>query len=324
MFVIKPENSMTNHQLAESCDPDEIGLREIFGILWQGKWIIVGISLVVVIVAIAVTLAMPNIYKSEVLLAPAEESAGGGLAALGDQLGGLASLAGVNLGKKETSRVIIGIEVLKSRAFITDFIIRRQILVPLMASKGWDAETGDIVIDEDVYDVATSRWLNFGSRAESAAPSVWNAYKVFVGSLNVSQAKDSGLVRVSVSHHSPLLARQWLEWLVEDVNSQLRQRDIEEATRSIDYLKRQLESTSLTGMQQVFYQLIEKQTQTIMLANVREQYVFKVIDPPVVPEEKASPKRGLIVLLSFVLATVFASVVVLVVGGSTSMTPDRI
>ena len=34
-----------------------------------------------------------------------------------------------------------------------------------------------------------------------------------------------------------------------------------------------------------------------MLANVREEYVLKVLDPPVVPEEKSEPKRAIIVLL---------------------------
>ena len=54
-------------------------------------------------------------------------------------------------------------------------------------------------------------------------------------------------------------------------------------------------------MQTIFYQLIEEQTKTIMLANVRKDYVFKTIDPAIIPEEKDKPKRALIVILGTML-----------------------
>ena len=31
-----------------------------------------------------------------------------------------------------------------------------------------------------------------------------------------------------------------------------------------------------------------------MLAEIREQYVFKIIDPPFIPEDKAEPRRSAI------------------------------
>jgi uncharacterized protein involved in exopolysaccharide biosynthesis len=38
-----------------------------------------------------------------------------------------------------------------------------------------------------------------------------------------------------------------------------------------------------------------------MMANVRDEYVFKVIDPAMAPEHRSKPKRKLIVMLGFVL-----------------------
>ena len=303
---------------------DEIDLRELFGTLWRAKWVIAGASLLVGLIAVVVTLSMPNIYKSEALLAPAEESSGGGIAAIAGQLGGLASLAGVRLGKGETSKVAIGLEVLKSRSFLAGFIERRDILVPLLAVKEWDAATGKPVIDEELYDPAAKRWIGPNSELEDAKPSDWKAYKAFMRILQVSQAKDTGLINVSVEHPSPLLAQRWLEWLIADVNAQMRERDVEEASKSIAYLKQQLEQTPLAGMQQIFYQLIEKQMQTIMLANVRDQYVFKIIDPPAIPEEKVSPKRGMIVILSMVLAFIFSLVFVLIYNAIKKMDSETV
>lgn len=47
-------------------------------------------------------------------------------------------------------------------------------------------------------------------------------------------------------------------------------------------------------MQNTFYKLIEEQTKSLMLAEVQEEFVFKVVDPSVVPEVKYEPKRYLI------------------------------
>jgi uncharacterized protein involved in exopolysaccharide biosynthesis len=46
--------------------------------------------------------------------------------------------------------------------------------------------------------------------------------------------------------------------------------------------------------------LIEKQAQTITLAQVREQYAFSIIDPAVVPEKWDKPNKRLIVVLGTV------------------------
>lgn len=82
-------------------------------------------------------------------------------------------------------------------------------------------------------------------------------------------------------------AKQWVEWLVADLNQVMKQKDIDEAQRNIAYLKVQLEKTPVADMQTVFYKLIEEQTKTLMLAEVNQEYVFKTLDPAVVPEEKS-------------------------------------
>ena len=77
----------------------------------------------------------------------------------------------------------------------------------------------------------------------------------------------------------------------------IRRQDISEAESSISYLKQQVEASPLTDLRTLFYNLIQSQTETMMLANVREEYVFKTIDPATVPEFKAEPKRIIICLL---------------------------
>lgn len=298
---VTPGNPKERPFLNENFSGDEIELRDLFALWWKFKWLMFFVPIVAGVIAVFFTLRMPNIYQSEALLAPAEESNGGGGGALG-QLGGLASLAGVSLGGGETNKLTLGLEVMKSRAFIIEFIMQHDILAPLMAAKEWDKATGRLVLNDNVYNVESNRWVGKNPNASEAKPTDLDAYKVFSSSLQISKAKDSGMITVKYTHISPIIAKQWIEWLIEDLNAKMRKRDIEEASRSIDYLRKQLDGTPLTGMQQVFYQLIEKQMQTIMLANVRDQYVLKIVDPPVIPEEKTGPKRSVIVLLTVLLS----------------------
>ena len=119
-------------------------------------------------------------------------------------------------------------------------------------------------------------------------------------------------VKIAVTHHSPYVAKEITTNLINDINDRMRRLDIAEAEKSIGYLTDALEKTAIADMQQIFYQLIEKQQQTKMLANVRDEYVFKVIDPAVVPEKKSGPKRALICLLLVTSAFLISCLVLIV------------
>jgi LPS O-antigen subunit length determinant protein (WzzB/FepE family) len=94
----------------------------------------------------------------------------------------------------------------------------------------------------------------------------------------------------------------------------MRAEDIQEAEASISYLEAKLSETNIAGMQQVFYQLIERETRTVMLANAQREYVFRTVDPAVVPQEKAEPKRALIAIIATMLGGMIGIFVVFVSG----------
>ena len=302
-------NSPTVNNMAMD---DEIDLKELFLVLWSGKWLISAITGVAAAVSVVIALMLPNIYTANALLAPAEQS-GGGMSALMQQYGGLASLAGVSLpGGEDGSRAQLGIQLMKSRAFIGDFVERRDILPELMAVKAWDAGSGQIVFDPESYDAASKAWIREVEPPKLPTPSAQEAHKAFSEILGVSQDKQSGYVTVSIEHQSPVVAAQWVNWLVEDVNAAVKAQDVAEAEKSIEYLREQVTNTSLADLQAVFFDLIQSQTETVMLAEVRQEYVFKTIDPAVAPEEKSKPSRALICVLGTLLGGMLGVVIVLI------------
>ncbi|SFR51231.1 G-rich domain on putative tyrosine kinase [Marinobacter daqiaonensis] len=291
---------------------DEIDLRELFATLWRGKWIIIATTFVFAVAGVAYALYKPNIYQASALLAPTEDDSGG-LSRMAGQLGGLASLAGVNLGGGSANKTVIAREILQSRAFLTDFIHRHNLKVPLMATEGWDIEQEEWVYDREIYNPDTDEWAM--EDGESLEPTDWDMVKKFrEDHLSVSENQENGMVTVSVKSLSPVAAKNWTDWLVRDINEHMRKRDIEEAEASIDYLEEKLNETNISGMQQVFYQLIESETRTVMLANAQKEYVFQTVDPAVVPQEKSEPKRALICIVATMLGGMLGVFIVFVIA----------
>ncbi|EGQ7866062.1 LPS O-antigen length regulator [Vibrio parahaemolyticus] len=292
---------------------DEIDLRELFKALWKGKWIIIVTTFVFAVGAVFYALSLPNIYKSDALLAPAENSNGGGLSKMAGQLGGLAALAGVNLGAGESSQTDLAVQVMKSRQFVEAFINKHDLLVPLMAAKGWELANNKLVLDEELYNPNTGEWLREPNGLRGATPTAQEAFEVFSKDIfSVEQNKESGLYTVSVKYYSPYIARQWVDWLIEDINKVMRERTIAETSQNLAYLNTQLQKTAVADMQSTFYKLIEEQTKSLMLAEVQEEFVFKVVDPAVVPELKYGPKRALICVLGTLLGAMLGVAIVLV------------
>ena len=255
----------------------------------------------------------PNIYKSEALLAPASEEQGGGLSALAGQFGGLASMAGINLGGGGgVDKTQMAIEVMKSRQFTSQFIQKHNILPDLMAIDKWNMDDNSITYNTALYSPSDNTWVREVKAPFKPEPSMQEAYKQFIKVFSVSLAKDTGMVTVSVEHLSPVIAQQWVTWLVEDINKTMKERDVDEANRSSQFLNKQIALTNVADIRSILYKLIEEQAKTIMFAEVRDEYVFKTIDPAVVPEVKAGPKRALICVLGTLLGGMLALMLVLI------------
>lgn len=295
----------------ESLDPaldrsSEIDLREVFREIWVKRIQMLSFLAVVASVSFLVAVALPDKFTSEALLAPrADGGAGGALGKLASQYGGIAGLAGINLGVSgEQSKTAVAIQTLQSRRFFERYLYD-QVLIPLMATDRWDDSSNEIVIDAEIYDVALNKWTRDHSHYRQQRPSVQEAHDVFLRDvLRVNESKQDGFVSISVTHYSPELASKWAAIIVSGINEAIRSRDVSEAERSIDFLRQQRQKTNLVYLSEVFAELIEEQTKTVMLANASEEYVFQVIEPPIAPELKSEPNRILVVGLGTLMGGV--------------------
>ncbi len=288
---------------------DEIDLRELISVIWKGKWIIIVLTSLFSAGAVYYAINQPNFYRSEALLAPVEQ--GQSLGGLQGQLGGLASFAGINLGSGSSNNTQLALEILRSRQFATSFIQKHEILPNLMAVEFWNTNDNTIVYNANYYNASEKRWVREVKSPLTPEPSMQEAFKQLSKQISVQADQETNMITLSVQHLSPFIAQQWVSWLIEDINQTMKKRDVAEAQKSTAFLTSQLEETKISDFREVLFKLVEEQAKTIMFANVRDEYVFKTIDPALVPEEKAGPRRALICILGAMLGGILGFIIVI-------------
>lgn len=272
---------------------DEINLRELIAALWEGKWLIALITTLASAAAVAYALVATEIYRSEALVQPRQESrGGGGLGALAAQFGGLADLAGVSLGGGSDRAVAIA--TLKSRALIEPFIQEKNLL-PKLYERQWDAAAG--------------RWKD---PDPNKIPTLWQAYNDFVAQvLKVSEDKKTGLVTVAVEWKDPQEAQQWVTELIARTNAHLKAQAIQEGEKNLAYLEAQSRSIGQVELQQALYGLVEAELKKLMIAKGGDEFAFRTIDAAALPKKRIRPKRKQIAVLGFLLGGFLGVVLVL-------------
>jgi LPS O-antigen subunit length determinant protein (WzzB/FepE family) len=293
--------------------PSDVNLIEIFSEIWKNKILVIVLGFGFGVLGIFYAMAQPNIYKSEAIVAPAPSNSGQGIGNLGGQLGGLASLAGLNFGSNTgVDKTQLALEILKSQKFLGEFVNKHNLKPILFAVTDWDLIKNELVFDQEIYDQSTEEWNREVEAPKKPEPSDQEVYELLEDILKIEAADTAGFYKISFLHYSPYVAKDITDKLVSEINEHMRQLEQQEAVRSIEFLQSKLDEVSAAEVLTVMYELIEEQTKTLMFTQVRQEYAFQTVDPAVVSEKRDSPARTLIVLFSGFLGGVIAIMIVLV------------
>lgn len=257
---------------------DEINFNAVWGELVVRKFFIISTTICAGIIIGLITLLVPNVYKTESLLAPIDDASGKSTSAF--SLGGLASFAGVNFGSSNS--IDESLSILVSRVFLWKFIEDNN-LMPILFSSQWDGRKG-----------------NWKEVDKNKQPSLWDAYRLFTekdGILQVDKEKKSNLVTVSVKWTDPVVATKWCNEIVNLLNEYLRQQAIIRAQKNLEYLTDALNKTQVEEVRQSLFEIMIQEQKKVMIAITHKEYAFKVLDPASIPDEKIKPKRGLYIAL---------------------------
>lgn len=310
----------------KSSKPDDsVSLLDIVLTLKNWKWTIFACILFSAVIGLLYAVFTTPLYRASVTLnAVAEE--GAKLSGAASQLGGVAALAGIDIGGGGTNKEEY-VAILKSRELGKQFIERLN-LKPHLFPKRWDDEAGQWKRKggkKTGFAASVSRTLarlsgDEGWREEiTAAPSDWEAYKKFNEEIRrIGEDNKTGIITVSFEYRNPKRVAEWANAYVALANEDIRQRTVDETSRALSYLTERAEQTVVAGIRETIYGLVEAQLEKIMLANVRQEYAFRVIDEATVPERKATPQRGLTVIVSVIVGFVLGLFISLILEAAKS------
>ena len=291
---------MSSNNLNKVLVEDEINIIALFQLAWKAKYFSLLGGVFFLLVFSLYAYFSEDVYYSEATFIANSELSPGQPKSLGG-LGGLASLAGINVSSGD-NKLQLALQVARSKSFTKKFLESNEYDAKIYTSTSWDSETNTLYFDEQRYDTKNKKWQS--DNGKSLKPKNVELYNAFHKQLLINYDPEKSTIKIGFSHYSPYLAKEIVQSFVHALNESMRERDRKLATKSIEYLSRELEATTISNVEKVITSLIEEKAKSLMFTNVHEQYVLMSLDPPELPEKASRPNRILISIFGFFVGAV--------------------
>ena len=302
--------NLPNDQLNNNYD-NEINLRELFYALWDKIFYIGVITSIFSLISIIYALMLPNVFQSQASMMPLIDE-GNGMNSILGRYSGMTSLAGISLPSESRTKGQEAIARIKSFEFFSNDFLPQIKLENLMAVKEWNQTNNTLIYEESTFNSESRQWVRKVSPPKSIVPSSQEAYEKYQIIMNIKEDKITSFVTLSVEHKSPVIAQQWVEIILDQIDQVMRDQDRQTAMRSIEYLNSLTPTVNYEEIKQALSALQQEQMKKLMMVEANANYIFKVLDSPIVPEKKSKPRRALIVILGSLLGMMLSSLGVLV------------
>ena len=191
------------------------------------------------------------------------------------------------------------IEQIKSKDFTKHLIQFESVTSNIFAAKGFDFSTQKIIFDETLY--KNDKWVRETNKSSKVPTYIEVNQKLLSEILSISKDTKSGLVRISITHPSPIFAQSLLNLIIKEINAINSAKDKLNASSAIEYLENIKSKSKISSIQNAINNLIEMQIKTLMLIDIKDYYSIEPIDTPYIPEVKAGPSRSLICITLTIL-----------------------
>ena len=289
---------------------EEPNLLDYWEVIWKRRKMVGGIVIVAVFAAVVISLFMENIYQAKLVIMPVTYKDGGasgaGLTALVQQFGGL---PGISMpGSASASEIV---SLLKSN-ILREKVIQQYNLMPILFYKRWNAEQRSW--KKDSVDFNPAYYFSLFRKAIAPIPShntekkdpdipdTWDALRLLNEIVKINQDVKQNTIAISVDFHDPDMAARIAEYFLVTLTNYMSSEAKRVAATNQKYLEDQLGRMTDPFIKQKTYNMIVQQIEAGMMAEVKENFAFKVIDPPLAPDKKIKPKRIQMVTLSLFAA----------------------
>lgn len=285
----------------------DMSLVDYWMIIFERRKIIGRFVLAIVILTIIISLFMKDIYAAKAIIipiAPKEARTGSIAAGIMQQVGGL---PGVSLPESSSTAEIV--TLLKSN-ILREKVINQYNLLPVLFHDQWNAKTKKwktrawynpmFLISSFIRFVKHDD--NRKNKNSEGVPDIWDGLRALDDMVVINNNVKDKTITIAVEFDDPVIAADIVGYFIAALNDHMSSEARRVALTNRNYLEQQLYQTPDPFIKQNIYNLIAQQIETSMMAEVKENFAFKVIDPPKAPDRKIKPKRTKIVLVSFLVS----------------------
>lgn len=285
---------------------DELDLRKIIKIIFKYKYFISIFVLISTILAIIYGISKPNEYKVYTVLVPQGVSKSSNFR----RLASFASFSGMNIKEGIVTPDIAFKALINDYDFMKKFIISKHIDKKLF-NNNLEKDYVFVFHGKKIYDFLKNhkkinkRKINF----------FLSVYRPMAQRFNISMDEETGIITMSFTHPSRHFAYYVLTSFLEDGSAYLANKDIQEINTQIDKYQKELQKTDNIELKSMLAKLISSLIKQKVYINSSKYYNVKIITDPYIPDknDKVKPKRGLIVIISFIISFGMAIILVFLI-----------
>jgi len=285
-----------------------VDVRRVAALLWSRRWLLAVFVVVATLAAAAYALTREPQYESVAVLAQSKDESSQLGGAISGLLGQVAGMAGGLLQGSATT-VDESVAVLSSRDFALHFMREHGVLQYLFPR---------------LWNPATSSWTNAGQKASvwsrlagdpiiprEPGPSPDDAVKAFNGLRVVTVDRRTDFINLRMRGPTPQAAQAWTAAMIGELNELLRQRALVDSRRAVEVLSKRAESEQVQSVRTIVSALLELQLRREVMAESRQEYAVRMLDPPSRPDQRYYPRRTRMVIIGAGLGFICGALFVL-------------
>ncbi len=276
---------------------DEIDLGQYWAVLRPNLWKIGLFSVAIGILTLLVMLLMRNVYQATATITPVVEE---GKQAPSLALGAIASMGGSLGGPTKLE----DLEALFRSNDLTARVFQKYDLWSIVLGDRFDSSSR--TIKPSLGDRLS------GNEKGARPPGDWDAIRVAKKRLKIFTNKKSGTIVLYFDSLSAGGSANIVKYYLEEAKSRLQEEALDRAGINKKFIQEQIAKTIDPVTRDRLYSLYGQEVEREMMARNREQFGFKVIDSPRIPDRKSWPHRMLISLLAAVLSFILSIIVLAV------------
>lgn len=249
-------------------EDSEINLLDYVKVILKHKRLIIWIVGVVVVLTAVISLIMTPVYRARAVILP--------IAPQNERLGAssIAAQFGFAVPKQPNKSEIVG---LLNSNILRERVLKRYKLVPVLLGES-------------------------SIKGKTEDEQLWSALRYLEDALKINPKQKENTIEISMEFKDPKVASDIVNHVLSEITDYMSGETRRVAETNQKYLESQIDKTADPFIKTKIYALIAQQIETSAMAEAKENFAFKMIDPPKVPDKRIKPKRRSMVAISFVVS----------------------